>query len=385
MSPFRLDALSPRKLTIGYAVAIAALVINALVTSWNLNSIRTNWDTLHSIREFVQSIDGILSNLKDAETGQRGYLLTGDDRYLEPYIRSHDVVLGSIDRLRAGTGQSTSRLGHLNVVAEAARTKLAELERTIALRKNGDFEAALAIVKSDEGREQMDRVREELATLRAEEQAYRDTLRTKVRSALLRTTLTFAFASALALALLLGVQHLSGRNRRQLRRQAIWLSTTLRSIGDAVIATDAHGNVIFMNDVAERMTGWLQSEAIGHPLSDTFRIINEVTRQSVENPVTRVLREGIVVGLANHTILIARDGTEHAIDDTAAPIKETTTDLSGVVLVFHDVGERRQLERDLHDRATKLTDADRRKDEFLAMLAHELRNPWRRSAMPLNS
>jgi PAS domain S-box-containing protein len=160
-----------------------------------------------------------------------------------------------------------------------------------------------------------------------------------------------------------------------LREQKEWLGVTLTSIGDAVIATDTEGRVIFMNPVAEVLTGWDRGEAGGRELGEVFRIINEESRELVENPVAKCLREGTVVGLANHTILIARDGTEYAIDDTAAPIRDEGGDLKGVVLVFHDVGDRSRLERELHDRADRLAENDRRKDEFLAMLAHELRNP----------
>src|SRR5206468_2477060 len=92
-------------------------------------------------------------------------------------------------------------------------------------------------------------------------------------------------------------------------------------------------------------TGWPESEAIGRPLSEVFRIVHEVTRQTVEDPVARVLREGTVVGLANHTLLIARDGTERPIDDSAAPIRARSGRISGVVLVFRDVAERRRAER----------------------------------------
>jgi PAS domain S-box-containing protein len=123
------------------------------------------------------------------------------------------------------------------------------------------------------------------------------------------------------------------------------------------------------------MTGWTRAEAVGRPLDEVFRIINEEHRGPVESPVARVLREGVVVGLANHTVLIARDGTERPIDDSGAPIRDANGEVRGVVLVFHDVSGRRELERQLRDRAERLADADRRKDEFLVMLAHELRNP----------
>jgi two-component system, cell cycle sensor histidine kinase and response regulator CckA len=113
-------------------------------------------------------------------------------------------------------------------------------------------------------------------------------------------------------------------------------SVTLRSIGDAIIATDAQGVVELLNPVAEALTGWTSDEARGRPLEEIFRIVNEQTREKVENPVTQVLRQGVVVGLANHTLLIARDGTERPIADSGAPIRDDSGGITGVVLVFRD-------------------------------------------------
>jgi PAS domain S-box-containing protein len=129
-----------------------------------------------------------------------------------------------------------------------------------------------------------------------------------------------------------------------LRKQSEWLRITLASIGDAVISTDAEGRVTFLNGVAEALTGWTQAEAMGRPLPDIFCIVNERTRQAVENPALRALREQTVVGLSNHTILIARDGTERPIDDSAAPIRDGDGATVGAVLVFRDVTERKRAE-----------------------------------------
>jgi PAS domain S-box-containing protein len=138
------------------------------------------------------------------------------------------------------------------------------------------------------------------------------------------------------------------RAEEALRKQSEWLRVTLFSIGDGVITTDAEGRVTLLNPVAESITGWSEQEARGKPLDSVFRIINEQSRQAVENPVSRVLREGRIVGLANHTVLIAKDGTERAIDDSAAPIRAETNEISGVVLIFRDVSEaRRAAEADL--------------------------------------
>ncbi|MGA9769105.1 MAG: PAS domain S-box protein [Blastocatellia bacterium] len=134
------------------------------------------------------------------------------------------------------------------------------------------------------------------------------------------------------------------RDEEALRKQSDWLRVTLASIGDAVISTDAEGRVTFMNGFAESLTGWTQAEAIGRALPDIFHIINEETRQPVENPALRALRDGIVVGLANHTLLIAKDGTERPIDDSAAPIRDELGVVGGVVLVFRDITGRKQAE-----------------------------------------
>ena len=158
------------------------------------------------------------------------------------------------------------------------------------------------------------------------------------------------------------------RTEREVRAGREGLRITLASIGDGVITTDTQARVTFINAVAESLTGWEQSDAAGKPLLDIFRIVNETTREAVANPVLLALSQGTIVGLANHTILIARDGAERPISDSAAPIKDEQGRVEGAVLVFRDDSARRRME-------SILLDADRRKDEFLATLAHELRNP----------
>lgn len=125
------------------------------------------------------------------------------------------------------------------------------------------------------------------------------------------------------------------------------LAVTLRSIGDGVITTDIDGNVMLMNKIAENLTGWLNEEAVGRPLGDVFRIVNELTRDTCENPVAKVLATGQIVGLANHTVLIARDGTERSIADSGAPIRGPQSNIVGVVLVFRDVSEQIKTEKEL--------------------------------------
>jgi PAS domain S-box-containing protein len=133
----------------------------------------------------------------------------------------------------------------------------------------------------------------------------------------------------------------------EILRQKDLLAVTLASIGDGVVVTDAQGRVTFVNGEAERLTGWTSGEAEGQPLTAVFHIVNEHTRQLAEDPVEKVLRLGTVVGLANHTILVARDGRETPIDDSGAPIRQSDGTVQGVVLVFRDSTERKQTERSL--------------------------------------
>jgi PAS domain S-box-containing protein len=160
-----------------------------------------------------------------------------------------------------------------------------------------------------------------------------------------------------------------------LRESSEKYRVTLESIGDAVIATDPAGRVEFMNLVAQELTGWSAAESIGRHLDEVFQILNEDTRETVESPVAKVLRIGSSVGLANHTLLVRRDGSELPIDDSGAPIRDLRGRMRGVVLVFRDLTERHALERELLAKTETLQEADRRKNDFLAMLAHELRNP----------
>ena len=157
---------------------------------------------------------------------------------------------------------------------------------------------------------------------------------------------TYLCTCAVIIALGEAMRH--AQRQTEVRRET--LRITLASIGDAVITTDAGGCITTVNAVARELTGWQEADAWGKPLESIFRIVNEETRAVVENPAIRALREGTIMGLANHTMLIRKDGSECAIDDSAAPIRDADGQLVGAVLIFRDITERRKLERQLAER-----------------------------------
>jgi PAS domain S-box-containing protein len=174
----------------------------------------------------------------------------------------------------------------------------------------------------------------------------------------------------------------------ELVEQKELLNVTLQSIGDAVVSTDTEGRVTFMNPVAEALTGWNSSEALGHSLEKIFRIVHEGTREPAENPVAKALRENRIVGLANHTILMTREGKEIPIDDSASPIRDGKGKVIGVILVFHDITARRQVEREreaqaailenrVRERTAQLEESIRSLEGVSYSIAHDLRGPLR--------
>ena len=346
----------PREKHLIYIGFVAAASIMLLV---GLESYRDTTRVAEAAAARKRSFDvrALLSDtaarLVDTETGQRGFLLTGDDTYLEPYhaaIKSIDRLLVELRNSTADNPVQQSRIPELEQLIDK---KLAELQHTIDLRKKDGLAAANAVVLSGEGKRWMDQIRSVLADMQDEETRVRSVRAVEMATALNRSSRiviagNLVSASLLFVVFLLLVRALAQRKRAQeeLQQSEKWLSTTLASIGDAVIATDMNGAVSFMNPVAQSLTGWTLEDARGKSMDLVFDIVNKETRRPVENPVKKVFREGKVVGLADHTILLSKSGREFDIEDSAAPIVTDTGAGLGVVLVFRDITEKKLAEEE---------------------------------------
>ena len=349
-------------------ISVLVLIAAGVAVYLSVRTLSDASDQLVRSKDISIALEQALSSLRDAETGQRGYLLTGRPAYLAPYAAAVATVNQQLDTIRSLSVADADARTRFEEIEQLARAKMEELARTISLREAGQSEAALQVVLTDEGKRTMDRLRQLTEEMQAREGSrYREYLG-RERSARRLSLWGGGTVSILAIALLALLGFIVRRDTAKVRASEEQLATTLRSIGDAVIATDARGLITLMNPVAESVTGWPAVDARGASLDAVFRIINEETRNTVESPVAKVLREGGIVGLANHTLLIRRDGSEVAIEDSGAPILDRSGGTIGVVLVFRDASRERAAEH-------ALLEADRRKDEFLATLAHELRNP----------
>jgi PAS domain S-box-containing protein len=364
-----------------YATTSAVIIVSTVLTYLAGDRVVNLHRKEQQRRQTILAMDDLLITIQNAETGQRGYILTGDDAYLEPFRRAEAELAKNEAKLSEEsqlgiTGADVAQLKKL--ISE----KMAELRQTIQLKKEGETYAAQAIVRSNAGRQTMDEIRGLIGRLKEnQEQAVKNEVEMSDRATRLRTIAFTASAIFYLIVLYWGYRRISHaiaeRHAFALERQkqSDLLTTTLSSIGDCVIVTDVEGQITFMNGVAESVTGYTAAEARDKPVHEVFKIINEHTREAVEDPVKKVIRAGVVVGLANHTVLVRKDGSEIPIDDSGAPIRSPDGQLEGVVLVFRDFSEHKESERALRAAMQAAESANQAKDKFLAMLSHELRTP----------
>jgi PAS domain S-box-containing protein len=371
-----------------FAITALVVIVSILLTYAFGNRVLEAHAREQLRRDGITRLEQLESIVKDAETGQRGFIITGDESYLRPFNEASERLPGELEKLQ-GFPWIDINPDEIGRIGQLIQQKMGELRSTIEKRRSGGFAAVVPIIRAGSGKELMDNLRAEVARLK-ERQLSALGADAKMSDRTTRTrTLVFLFSGVLNIAIfgwayrrITEIFHQrdvalreSSRRGFELQQQKDLLNVTLTSIGDCVMVSDKEGQITFMNPVAEQVTGWKFEEAQNRPTTEVFRILNEHTRQPVESPVEKVMKHGVIVGLANHTLLIRKDGSEVPIDDSGAPIRDVNGDVRGVVLVFRDFSEHKRAERELLEAKEAAETASKAKDQFLAMLSHELRTP----------
>jgi PAS domain S-box-containing protein len=371
-----------RTLRQALVLPVVACLVLAGVLIWQISRANATVGLIEESDLRIALATQIEKLVVDEETGLRGYQVTADKRFLRPYYEANAPMQQAVASLESLPGRDTlTSLDQFKVQHQLWHQTFAE--PIIAIIASGG-RASDDDVNLD-GRARMDSMRALLETIvKNSEQRRVDRIARWHRqtSNVLIALVVLAIAVGLSIGLftrdrLKDVSSAFSRSLDLQRRRSEelfdseqHLRTTLASIGDGVITCDPEGRIQMMNPVAQDLTGWLESEARGRLLDEVFRIVNETTREPVENPVAKVQRLDRVVGIGNHTCLIRRDGSELAIDDSGAPIRNEDGELTGIVMVFRDVT------MELRSRAAlianeKLAVAGR----LAATIAHEIHNP----------
>ncbi|HEV8486426.1 MAG TPA: PAS domain S-box protein [Blastocatellia bacterium] len=499
-----------KKVVTGVGIALVVLLVNALISYHATRTLIDEERWVANSHMVLAELEATLYAVTDAEAGVRGFIITKDESYLEPYQAAVNQIPQHLERLRQLTADNANQQARIPVLEGKIAARMERLKFGMDQRRTS-AEGARQSTSSGVGKLLMDSVRQHVDLMENEEHDLLSRRSEKARASGRHAFLTDVIPNVLACVLLLlgavlvfrdlterrnaaqarsvlaaivessqdaiiskdldgtilswnagaerifgyssseavgqsimliipperrgeekfilerlcrgeGVEHFETvrvskngrlinisltisplrdttgriigaskiarditerkRTEEALRQQREWFQTTLSSIGDAVIATDIHGAITFLNPVAQSLTGWKQEEAENQPLLEVFKIANEQTRKPVENPALSAMEQGAVVGMTNQTVLTARDGTEIPIDDSGAPIKDSEGNLLGAVLIFRDIAERKRAEQDriqllASERAARerAEVASRAKDEFVAMVSHEIRSP----------
>ncbi len=340
----------------------------------------------------INSASELLSEIKDAETAMRGYALTGDATFLLPYNRVKDTIGAHVEVLLKYKVIPGAKK-HLESLAPLVAEKMEETARIVSLKQNNQSAEASSAIAAGKGRRLMDSIRYEINSFIGTEKGFLESFESEFRTNMRRLFAVSAAASAFMLFFALSFAYMvykESRNQldiliqaetqRLLSEQEVLntklqqvnsilqvseekFAVTLNSIGDAVLATDDAGCVTLLNPHAEKLTGWKHAEAFGRPVEQVFIIINQETRLPSVIPVKQTLEHGTVHGLANHTILISKDGSEYVIADSCAPIRNRDGKVVGAVLVFRDVTERSVIEMGIEKTRIQLDIIKKSEDE----------------------
>ena len=352
--------ISPALLA-GSALALVLLAVNLLFTFDNVGQLRRDAALVQHSNDVLLALQGVLRLAARAELDQRGYVITGKPEYLQPYRGAVLAIGRQMEGLEALVRDDPQRQAQLKELRLRLDARLGELDFAVAVRDRSGFVATQQIMMLGAGKNPSAPLQASGAALEASERemraAHEQGAAKSYRNALVAGVVTGIAAVLGVLAFVaLMARHLAAHNRAEagLAAEAGKLRTTLASIGDAVITTDAAGRITSMNAAAGSLTGWSEAEAAGRELGSAFRVVDEATRQAVASPLVPVLRDGESVSVGHHKLLIGKDGVERPIEDSVAPIRSPQEGIVGAVLVFRDISERKKTEKALRDAEARL-------------------------------
>jgi PAS domain S-box-containing protein len=361
-----------------------ALLVVAGALYWQIRGANATVNLIQDSDAKISQANLVAKLMVDEESGLRGFETTGDSRFLQPFVEAESTVPPQLAKLEDVAGEDAEQ-----------RRDVADLENEYQTWKDAFALQVIATVKAGgeasdvdlnlTGKAEMDRIRRDLNTIMHDAERNR-TIRIARWHQQVHSMLVGLLILALGMGVLIGMFTRSrlhavsaayrtslevlSRRAEELYQSEQQLRTTMASIADGVIACDAEGRVQIMNPVAQQLTGWTQADAHGKPLEEVFRIVSESTRDPLENPVAKVQRLNRVVGVAGHTVLLRKDGTELDIADSASPILDQNGTTTGIVLVLRDVTMERKTQEALIANE-KLAVAGR----LAATIAHEIHNP----------
>jgi PAS domain S-box-containing protein len=367
-----------------FLLPVVALLVTAGALYWQIRGANATVNLIQESDARISQATLVAKLMVDEESGLRGYETTADTRFLQTFSDAESRLPAEFRKLENVAGADTDQKHFVADLENEHQT----WRDAFALPLIATVEAGgqTSDVKLNlHGKAVMDEIRQDLEDIIHNAETHR-ILRIARWHQQVHTMLLFLIALALGIGVMIGLFTRSrlravsaaysnslvvlGYRANELFRSEQQLRTTLESIGEGVITCDAEGRVQLMNPVARQLTGWTQEEAVGKPLQEVFRILDEATHNPMEDPVAKVKRLNSVVGVASQTVLIRKDGTELDIADSASPIRDQAGNTTGIVLVFRDITMERKTQNALIANE-KLAVAGR----LAATIAHEIHNP----------